>query len=178
MRFADTVVVGVDENGPDRFLLDWAAREAESRGTRLWVCHFWEWSAHNRAAIPLDLEIPPRSLPEGIVDAAVETVRDGHPMMPVSGALGYGRAAASLLEVSDEAALIALGARSRWGGFPGLLVGSVSAQLAAHARCPVAVVRRPAGRGPDVVVGIDGSARADGTLRLGLGRAHGGWAAP
>jgi nucleotide-binding universal stress UspA family protein len=171
MRYADTVVVGVDDTAPDRILLDWAAREAAARRTQLWVCHFWEWSAHDRSALPIDVEIPPRSLPEGIVDAAVEAVRADFPALPVIGALGYGSAAPSLLEMSDQAALIAVGTRGS-GGFPGLLVGSTSAQLAAHARCPVAVVRPPTGRGTDVVVGIDGSAQSNAALRLGLAEAR------
>lgn len=171
MRYADAVVVGVDESGPDRYLLGWAAREAEARRTRLWVCHFWEWATRERAAIPIDTEIPPRSTAEGIVDAAVAIVRADFPELAVTGALGYGRATVSLLEISDQAALIALGARGA-GGFQELLVGSVSAHLAAHARCPVAVVRPPAGTGTDVVVGLDGSAQADAALHLGLAEAR------
>jgi nucleotide-binding universal stress UspA family protein len=89
----------------------------------------------------------------------------------VAGALGYGRPTTALLTISDQAALIVLGARGT-GGFPGLLIGSVSAQLAAHARCPVAVVRPPAGHGSDVVVGIDGSAQSEQALRLGLTEAR------
>jgi nucleotide-binding universal stress UspA family protein len=51
-------------------------------------------------------------------------------------------------------------------------LGSVSAQVAAHARCPVAVVRRPPGPGTKVVVGIDGSAQAGQVLRLGAAQAR------
>ncbi len=36
-RYADAVVVGIDQDGPDEFLLDRAAREAGARRTRLWV---------------------------------------------------------------------------------------------------------------------------------------------
>ena len=73
MRYADAVVVGVDESGPDRYVRDWAAREAAARRTRLWGCHFWEWAAHDRSAIPLDVQTPPRSL-EAATDAAVLVV--------------------------------------------------------------------------------------------------------
>ena len=60
----------------------------------------------------------------------VELIRE-----PVRGRPGY-----SLMEASDEADLVVVGSRGR-GGFTELLLGSVSAEVAAHSRCPVAVIR-------------------------------------
>jgi nucleotide-binding universal stress UspA family protein len=50
-----------------------------------------------------------------------------------------------LLEVADEvdADLIAVGSRGL-GGFPELLLGSTSTQLAQHSRRPVLIVPHPA----------------------------------
>ncbi|HUR08953.1 MAG TPA: universal stress protein, partial [Nonomuraea sp.] len=72
--------------------------------------------------------------------------------------------AAALIDASRDAALVVVGHRGL-GGFTGLLVGSVGVQTAAHAACPVVVVRdSPSGAsdeaGPatgQVVVGVDGS---------------------
>ena len=56
-----------------------------------------------------------------------------------------------------------LGNRGR-GGFADLMLGSVSQRLAAHAPCPVVVVRgRPDPDGP-VAAGVDDSPNADAVL--------------
>jgi nucleotide-binding universal stress UspA family protein len=64
-----------------------------------------------------------------------------------------------LVDESYAAALVVVGPPSRVG-LLGILTGSVSSHVAAHAHAPVVVLRDPgheADRSPDVVVGVDGS---------------------
>ena len=51
-----------------------------------------------------------------------------------------GRAADTLIAESSNAAMLVVGSRGR-GGFRGLLLGSVSQQIAQHGSCPVVIVR-------------------------------------
>jgi nucleotide-binding universal stress UspA family protein len=69
-----------------------------------------------------------------------------------------------LIDESREAAAVVIGNRGR-GGFAGLLLGSVTIQVATHADGPVVVVPPnedpQAEEGRRVVVGVDGSDAAD-----------------
>jgi nucleotide-binding universal stress UspA family protein len=51
-----------------------------------------------------------------------------------------GNAAKLLIDLSEEADVVVVGSRGR-GGFAGLLLGSVSQNVAAHAKCTVVVAR-------------------------------------
>ena len=51
-----------------------------------------------------------------------------------------GQAAVALIEAAANADLLVVGSRGH-GGFAGLLLGSVGAQSAQHAPCPVVIVR-------------------------------------
>jgi nucleotide-binding universal stress UspA family protein len=51
-----------------------------------------------------------------------------------------GPPALMLVEAAEEADLLVVGSRG-YGGFTGLLLGSVSQQCAHHAHCPVVIVR-------------------------------------
>jgi hypothetical protein len=79
---------------------------------------------------------------------------------------------------SFDAALVVVGSRGL-GGFAGLMLGSVGAQLAAHSQAPVIVIRPPdekgnLGVGPPhrpVLVGIDGVPDSDAALAFAFDQA-------
>jgi nucleotide-binding universal stress UspA family protein len=173
MTYEGAVIVAVDDEDPNLALLRWAAEEAAFRGTELVVCHVCEWQTGQQPARPM-VETRDRDLwigPERVVGTTLELVRAEYPELPVRGAVGTGNPSRCLRELGREAALIALGARGI-DGFPGLLVGSVSGQVAEHAACQVAVIRPVPGGATDVVVGIDGSPEAARALQLGLAEAR------
>ena len=65
------------------------------------------------------------------------------PSVAVTFWAGEGRPGAVLVEQSRGSVLLAVGARGK-GGFRGLVMGSVSQQLLAHAQCPVGVLHATA----------------------------------
>lgn len=173
MQIVDAVVVGVDAGRPDRALLSWAAEEASVRKAGLVVCHVWEWGdAEHSPRLLADTVAAEATPAELSVREAARLVRQWFPELDVSVVFGQGRPARTLARLCEQASMGVVGARGR-GGFSGLLLGSVSAQLAAHARCPVAVVRPPSSSAAtDVVVGVDGSPEAERTVRLAAGEAR------
>src|SRR5690606_23640680 len=75
------------------------------------------------------------------------------------GEIVTGAAAPVLLDEATRAWLLVLGSRGL-GGFVGLLVGSVTVQVASHTRRPLLVARGQVRESGPVVVGVDGPASA------------------
>ena len=72
-----------------------------------------------------------------------DTVRDvlgEDPPVLVQPRVREGNTAKLLIDLSEEADVVVIGSRGR-GGFVGLLLGSVSQNVAAHAKCTVVVAR-------------------------------------
>jgi nucleotide-binding universal stress UspA family protein len=152
------VVVGVDGSAEALTAAEFAADEARRRGLPLLVQHGFMWPSLYPPLLDPDPSDPgPRVRARELLDHTTETLRGKHPDLIIDGHLRNGPPAAMLVEASRRAALIVLGHRGS-GGFAGLHVGSVAIHTAAHAHCPVAVVRgRPSSPGDPVVLGIDGS---------------------
>jgi nucleotide-binding universal stress UspA family protein len=155
------VVAGVDGSPPSLAAAEWAAREAQRRHLGLRLVHGHLQTAFPAGlgypSLPVDVETPMRHA-RAMLEGIAEDVRRAHPEVPVQAAFIVGGAAGVLIEESHGASLLVVGNRGV-GGFTGLLAGSVSTQVAAHAHSPVLVVRSDARPGPGapVVVGIDGS---------------------
>jgi nucleotide-binding universal stress UspA family protein len=141
------VVVGVDDSPASLEALRWAAREARCRDDVLRVVTAWDDPARDMW-VPSG---PPGVDPLGPVRASLERTVEGvlgdHPVVTVETTVVRGRPAAVLTEASRGAELLVVGNRGR-GGLTSAVLGSVSATCAAHAPCPVVIVRADASASP------------------------------
>jgi len=172
------VVVGVDGSLEAHDALAWAVDYAHATGSALKVVHVQFLPGLNSSHAPEpvwpypQISEGPQLNEEDRKQAAklfAELVAD---VVPVSYSLSIetevrrGDYAQELLAAAADAAaeLLVLGKRGL-GGFSSLLMGSVSDQVAAHARCPVVVIAKERGDGSGpVVVGVDGSETSDRAL--------------
>jgi nucleotide-binding universal stress UspA family protein len=156
---AEGVLVGYDGSRGSERALSWAAREARARAVRLTVCHAWGLS--EAASAGGGLLALTRRRGADVLARGIRQAQDAMGTGAVAPLLADGPAAAVLCENSGRAAMVVLGSHGAGGGIPGLLVGSVTAQVATYAAGPVVVERgrwRPAGYLPGpVAVGTDGS---------------------
>lgn len=153
-----SVVVGVDGSEPSSAALDWAVRYAAREGRPLTVVHacglpgamddFEDIVASERGLM---------SVGRAIAREAVYDARLADGTVGVESVVTMGSPATVLVEASESAAVVVMGARGR-GTVASALLGSVSAVVTREAHCPVVVVRSLADRSEKpVVVGIDGT---------------------
>ena len=150
------IVAGYDGSPASQEALDWAAWAATAHGSVLTVCHVWGRAVPGDATADLAWKYGERVVADGVQHA-----QGSFGTSEVRPLLVSGSPTSVLCELSQSADMVVLGSRGR-GELAGLLLGSVSSQVAAHARGIVVVARghwRPVpGYVPlPVVVGADGS---------------------
>ncbi len=158
------VIAGFDGSDDARAAADLAGWEADRRRLPLRLIHgFQAAPPYGVAGLAYDPQIPIRDC-RAMLNAEAARIRERYPDLVVDTAVIGGSPAGVLVDESKTASLVVVGSRGL-GGLIGMLAGSVSSQVAAHAHAPVVVVRPPAGKattppapgtGP-VVVGVDGS---------------------
>ena len=156
---SDTVIVGIDGSETSLAALRWAVLDAVRRDAALSVLSAYTGVVPGmRPMVSPELERAQQRRAEQIVQEALATAREVGPGLAIDGRPVLGDPAGVLLDASGSTSCLVVGGHGR-GRLAGLLAGSVSQQVALHARCPVAVVRgrSHAADGP-VVVGVDGSA--------------------
>ncbi len=157
-----SIAVGVDGSQPASAALDWAIHHAGVENRTLTVVHacglpgamqdFEDVVANERGL---------RSVGRSILREAVETARRTNPTIGVESLLAMGHPETVLVEASESADLVVVGARGR-GSVASALLGSVSAAVARESMCPVVIVRDFAAPSDEyderpVVVGVDGT---------------------
>lgn len=152
------IVAGYDGSDEAAGAVRWAARHARAIHLPLHVVHCSMWPLLTRHLGPVPgvsgsgLEQFAQSvLEEGVSHAAAEV-----PGLEIRGTLLHGLPAQQLSEFSAGDRMLVVGSRGL-GGFLGLLVGSVSLELAATAACPVAVIRENTHPAGPVVAAVDAS---------------------
>jgi nucleotide-binding universal stress UspA family protein len=171
-----TVVVGVDGSDSATQAVRWGAAEAARRRVPLRLVIGFGWPADVPETHPHHgdayRELLLGRAREHLVTAAA-VASGAQPGIEVEQQLIVGSPVAVLGAEARHAQLVVIGDRGM-GRVEGLLVGSVAVALAAHASCPVVIVRwaqgeatqqEPAGADAlPVVLGVDGSATSDAAI--------------
>jgi nucleotide-binding universal stress UspA family protein len=135
------VVVGVDGSEPSLRAADWAADEAALRGVPLRVVYASLWERYEGKSLAVDVAKPAEEVrADDILDTAARRARTRQPDLKVSADALPEEPEYALVREGRQASLMVLGTRGR-SGIVNLLLGSVSLTVAAHAHCPVIVLR-------------------------------------
>lgn len=140
------IIVGVDGSESSKAALHWAYEEAAHHGASLTILMSWQPPSTLPMTPPYgnlpteDYESQPRTQALNLLEAFVAELEPRTPAVEVRSSLEEGNPAKVLIEQSKEADLLVVGHRGH-GGFAGMLLGSVSQHIVAHAECPVTIVR-------------------------------------
>ncbi|WP_396641610.1 universal stress protein [Microbacterium sp.] len=135
------IVVGVDGSASSIAALRKAAELARMMDVPLEAVTAWQFPITYDASFPTGDWSPEGDAEDILADALERAFPEGRPER-LRTSIRPGPVAASLIDMSDHASMLVLGSRGR-GGFVGLLLGSVSATCAQHARCPVLIMHEP-----------------------------------
>ncbi|WP_333735528.1 universal stress protein [Streptomyces sp. IBSBF 2806] len=172
------IVVGVDGSEPSLRAADWAADEAALRGAPLRLVYASLWERYEGESLAEDIGKPPEQVrAEDIVRVAAERARLRQAGVEISTDVLPEEPEYALVREGRGACALVLGTRGR-SGLAEMLLGSVSLTVAAHADCPVIVVRPGndnqvrAGAHGRVVVGVGEQGADSAALRFAVREAR------
>jgi nucleotide-binding universal stress UspA family protein len=134
-------VVGVDGSPSSIAALRWVARLAQAVPATVVATTTWEWPTSYGVALFLPSDYDPAADAATMLARSLDPVQAEFPGVTFETEVVEGHPAPVLVEASRTAELLAVGSRGH-GEFAGMLIGSVSEHCAAHAHCPVLVIRR------------------------------------
>jgi nucleotide-binding universal stress UspA family protein len=146
----DGIVVGVDDSDNSKAALRWALEEGRLRGVPVNAVHAWQPPLASPVVdvgpvpgpmldVPVVIE-KAKEAAEELVERLVQEVADDASGVDLRPAVVEGSPASALVDAAEGADLLVVGSRGL-GGFKGLVLGSVSHQMASHAPCPVVIHR-------------------------------------
>jgi nucleotide-binding universal stress UspA family protein len=135
---ARTILVGVDASASSVAALRKAAELAAALDAPIEAVTVWHAPATFDGTFAAEVWSPEAEAQE-VLNASLAAAFPDGPPADLTATIIPGPTASSLIEKSRGAGMLVLGSRGR-GGFRGLLLGSVSAACAQHARCPVLIM--------------------------------------
>ncbi|MBV5242525.1 MULTISPECIES: universal stress protein [Mycolicibacterium] len=174
------VIAAVDGSPSSLAAAQWAAREASLRDVPVTLVHV---KPTDEIGPWLDMPVVPeytaaidRRCAEIVAEAVkvVSAALQDRRQVPVKEVTLSGRVKPMLVEASGEADLLVVGCRGL-SGLGRLLLGSTTAAMLHHARCPVAVIHdeevEEAASSDPVVVGVDASPASEPAVALAFDEA-------
>lgn len=135
----NSLIVGIDGSEQSLRAVDWAAAEAAYHGVPVRLVHATLWDRYE-VRTSQDAESPTEDPAEGIVSTAAQRVAQAGPDIEVTSVTVPADPVTALVQEGESAFAVVVGTRGR-GGIAGMLLGSTGLEVAAHAKCPVVVVR-------------------------------------
>ncbi|MHA7223070.1 universal stress protein [Arthrobacter sp. RHLT1-20] len=140
-RDVRTIVVGVDGSAASVEALRRAQSLAEQLSATVIALASWDVPPVYDGYVAMGIDDFDVRAGE-ILQESMVTAFGAEPPANVEARLVQGHPRHTLIEASRDADMLVVGRRGH-GGFGGLLLGSVSSALVAHAHCPVLVVHTP-----------------------------------
>src|SRR5215472_286088 len=135
------VLVGVDGSEESLRAVEWAARQAKRHGSPLRIVSVPAMPPRMRAQVdPVTVANALRGMSAQALATALTRSEEVAPGLPVDTGLLSGPPAVALSAAGGDASMLVVGARC-FGGFTAMILGLFSRYDAAHAGCPVIVVR-------------------------------------
>jgi nucleotide-binding universal stress UspA family protein len=162
------IVVGYDGSPQAKDALRWASAESVERGLPLSVVVAAPFPVIDLVGgtdpyFDTNVAKSQEEYGEHLVAEGMELARS-YGVTDVLGSLASEDAPRAILQAAEEASMVVTGSRGQ-GGFLGVLLGSVSRQVSAHAKCPAVIVRpTPDPDSRELLVGVDGSKAAIAAL--------------
>jgi nucleotide-binding universal stress UspA family protein len=169
-RDRNSVVVGVDGSDSSKAAVRMAAELATERGLNLKIIHALDFAPYGFGGPYMDsggvyewVEASGKT----ILAEAQEQAYVVNPIIDVCTELSIGSSAQWLVDLSETARMVVVGA-SGSGAAATALLGNTAINVTSHAHCPVVVVRGDAHSGGPVVVGVDGSRTSERAIAVGF----------